>query len=91
MFTNYLYAGTASNMYTLTATKNTDVIQPVFETSLGFGWGIYFCSDRLHFDVSTVYEFQVFLRENQFLFEQMYDDMGGLYLHGLTANFRLGF
>lgn len=90
-FTNYLYAGTASNMYTLTATKNTYVIQPVFETALGFGWGSYFANDRLHFDVSALYEFQVYLRENQFLFEQIYDDMGALYLHGLTVNARLGF
>ncbi len=91
IFDNFLYSTTYNTTYNLTGTKNSKLVQPGFELSAGFGWGSYFLNYKMHFNIAVLYEFQVYLRENQLLFEQVYGDQGGLYLHGLTVTGRLDF
>ncbi|MFA5250618.1 MAG: Lpg1974 family pore-forming outer membrane protein [Parachlamydiales bacterium] len=81
--------------YTFTGLKKKNLVQPAFESAFGFGWGSYFNNQRWHLDLSALYEFQVFLKENQFLLENfIYKSVfkrGGLYTHGLTASLKVDF
>lgn len=88
-FTNYSFNSTS--YYTLTGLKKVNLVQPVFETALGFGWGAYLGDQRCHLDLSALYEFQVYLCENQFLMEYITHESGDLYLHGLTVSMRFDF
>lgn len=89
-FDNSIYSSTYG-LYNLTAEKKNGVVQPVLETALGLGWGTYLLNERYHVDFSLVYEFQAFLGENQFLFEGVDTDQGGLYLQGGTLSARFDF
>lgn len=65
---------------------------------MGIGWGTYWDCNNWYTDVALGYEFQTFFDQN--MFRHFVDDVmimksnvpnGNLYIHGLTATFRLDF
>ncbi len=73
-------------------------LRPHSDCSLGLGWGTYFNNYNYHFDLSALYDFQVFLDQNMFV--NFVDNVsvgkstapnGNLYTQGVTGNLRLDF
>ena len=62
-------------------------LTPNLEFNLGLGWGMYFCKNRYHLDISGGYDMQI-LWEQNFMDSLYYSDpadLGSLYLHGFVA------
>jgi len=73
-------------------------VKPHLDLELGFGWGTYIDCNNWYMDFSAGYGFQVFFDQN--MFRGFYDNVsqgtssmpnGNLYVHGLTATFKLDF
>jgi hypothetical protein len=73
-------------------------VKPHLDLELGFGWGTYVDCNNWYMDFSAGYGFQVFFDQN--MFRTFSDDTnqaissmpsGNLYIHGLTATFKLDF
>lgn len=73
-------------------------VKPHLDLELGFGWGTYVDCNNWYLDFSAGYGFQVFFDQN--MFRSFNDDVsqgistmpnGNLYIHGLTATFKLDF
>lgn len=73
-------------------------VKPHLDLELGFGWGTYLDCNNWYMDFAAGYGFQVFFNQN--MFRTFVDDIndthsilpnGNLYIHGLTATFRLEF
>jgi hypothetical protein len=78
--------------------KDDHHLRPHIDLEMGFAWGIYLDRNRIHFDLSAGYEFQVFFNQN--MFRSFIDDQalgktlspnGNLDIHGLTLTARIDF
>jgi hypothetical protein len=77
---------------------NDGFLTPNLKLGLGTGWGDYFFNNRIHFELTASYDFEVYFEQNvmSYLtnvnkhnnFREVFEN---LYLHGLTIDFRLDF
>jgi hypothetical protein len=69
-----------------------NTLRAVTETSLGLGWGSYFCNDHFHIDFSASYDFNVYWNQNMVgLLPNHNDSPGNMYLYGLHLLARFDF
>ena len=61
-------------------------LRPVLETSLGLGWGSYFCDESFRINLSIGYDFNIYWN-----YISVGVINGGLYLHGLNVQARFDF
>lgn len=87
----------AQGLIDLDVRETVRYLRPNSEFSLGFGFGTYIWENRMHIDLSALYEFHVFWNQNMmsqitenlnFGFERT---MANLYLQGLTLTARVDF
>jgi hypothetical protein len=76
--------------------KNIPALRPTFDAGLGIGYARYGWNHKLHFDISARYDFNLFWSQNMMRaissqFSGTDGAIGDLFLHGLTADFRINF
>lgn len=97
LYTSYNTHNTASGTVvttTFTGTQhglhNYGTLRPVTETFLGLGWGMYFCDNNFHLDMSLGYDFNVHWDYNMMM-ATTGQALGNMYLHGLNVQVRFDF
>jgi len=77
--------------------RDVNTLRPMFEASLGFGWGHYFGTNAYHLSLAATYDFNYLWSQN--MIRQLNDMFitgtsagpGDLFLHGLTITARFDF
>lgn len=75
---------------TETGLSNYGTLRPVTESFLGLGWGMYFCDNNFHLDMSIGYDFNVHWDYNMAM-ATTGQTVGNMYLHGLNVQVRFDF
>jgi hypothetical protein len=70
--------------------KSYGTLRPITETYLGLGWGLYFCKNNFHLDLSLGYDFNVYWNYNM-AFATTTQKVGNMYLHGMELRGRFDF
>lgn len=78
--------------------KNTNIntVRPVAQLGVGLGWGSYMYCQKYYIDFSARYDFNYFWNQNMMRsyvsnLNGFDDDIGDLYMHGLTLSARFDF
>jgi Legionella pneumophila major outer membrane protein precursor len=78
--------------------EEQNVLRAILEFQSGLGYGLYFCNNAYHFDISATYDFHHFWNQNAYrnfvsavAVGKSFSNYANLYLHGLTLTVRFDF
>jgi hypothetical protein len=80
--------GTTSFSGSINEFHNYGTIRPVVESFIGLGWGMYFCDNSFHFDLSVGYDFNVYFNQHVLDLAQ---GSSNVYLQGLNVGLNFDF